>query len=310
MPAGMRPPPMKGYIAFVGAGQRHPLWPILRRSAERYALDTGSIEIRYFAPSITSPREQIEVLRRLTNDDEMRGVCVQIEHPAALAGVLNDIESRGVAIVPMMHGTESQAIAGFAGLDDEAIGKTLADTAARVLDGEGSIMVLHAGTEHPVFGPRLETFLAEMNRHPHVEIFARMDCQGDALQARQIMRDRSARYPRLSAWVSVGEWPTIGLGSEQELGLPPGCRLIAFGGGPEQWPLIRSGRCPAILAADYHEIGTKAIQFCETAIRRPSRFESRYVAPLRTIDAAGLEAYIAEWHRWVDEPVGSSAPGP
>src|SRR5690606_32523056 len=123
----------------------------------------------------------------------------------------------------------------------------LADTTARVIRGRGSIMLLHAGQDHPVFGPRLAAFDAEIRRHPNVDVFARVNCHADALEARRIMRNRTERFPRLSAWVSLGDWPTSGLQSEQELGLPPQCRLITFGGGPEQWPLIRSGRCPAVV---------------------------------------------------------------
>ncbi len=306
-PSAPAPRLMQGYIAFVGAGETHPLWPVLRRSAENYSESVGTIEVRYLNPAGRSPQDQINLLRGLT-DPAMRGLCVQVEDPLALPGVIDEIEDRGVAIVPMIHPLPGETRAGFAGLNNEEMGTLLADATARVLGGHGSIMLLHAGAEHPVYGPRLSAFDEEIERHRQIEVFARVDCHGDALQARRLIRERSERFPRLSAWVSLGEWATSGLTSEQALGLPAGCRLITCGGGPEQWPLIRSGRCPAVVVADYHRVGAKALQFGETAIRRASSFESRYVAPLKVIDAAGLDQHIADWQQWLaSRPAASPA---
>jgi len=129
------------------------------------------------------------------------------------------------------------------------------------------------------------------------------------LQARSVIRERSKRFPRLSAWVSLADWPLQGLGLADDP-LPAGCRFITFGGSPPHWPLIRNGTSPAIVAANYREMGAKAIQYCEVAIRNPTHFEERYAAPLRTIWSTNLDAYIKDWSSWIQRATGTETGPP
>src|SRR5437868_1349692 len=124
----------RSFIAFVGAGESDPHWPILRHSAQQYVSTLGSMEVRYFTPSGSSAQEQIELLRRLTSGDAA-AVCVQVQDPGAIRGILEDAQSRGVVAVAMVHDPGGSLPAGFAGLDEEAVGRTLADAAARTLGG-------------------------------------------------------------------------------------------------------------------------------------------------------------------------------
>jgi ABC-type sugar transport system substrate-binding protein len=159
-------------------------------------------------------------------------------------------------------------------------------------------MILHAGEDHPIYGPRLRAFDMELSQHHSIEVFARLDCHDNPITARQLMRERTARFPRLSAWVCLGDWPTRGLEHEADLGLPPTCKIFIVGGMPEQWPLVQSGRVPLIVSNDYHEIGWQALQLCEIAIRKRSSFLQRYLAPLRVIKPDTLDKFMHDWELW------------
>ncbi len=284
-----------GFIAFVGAGENDPLWPILKTSAAAYADTAGTVEIRYFSARAQSPQAQLKLLQSL-NDPEMRGLCIQIIDPQTVNTLLEQMVARGIPVVSMVQPAAERARSGHVGWDEEAIGIMLADTTVRAVS-PGSIMVLHAGHEHPLYAQRLTAFEKRIALSPEVEIFAGIDCHMDGLEARKIMRDRMERYPRLSAWVALDDWPIRDVGLSDDF-MPPSCKLITFGGGPAHWPLIRSGRCPAVVTACYNELGPKAVQFCETAIRGPSMFGSRFHAPLRTVWAANLDDFMRDWTYW------------
>src|SRR5690606_29281674 len=117
--------------------------------------------------------------------------------------------------------------------------------------------------------------------------------RGNSVEARRVIRERMERYPRLDAWVWLDDWP---LRDETDLDalIGPTCKVVTFGGYPGQWPLLRSGRLPVVVTADFSELGARAVQFCDTALREPSRFESRYHAPLRTVWSITLDAFIAD----------------
>jgi ABC-type sugar transport system substrate-binding protein len=295
-------------IAFVGAARRDPLWPVLRASGEQYGRDLCSMEVRFLCPSGDSPQDQIDLLRSL-DGPTLQGLCIQINNIAAVEPTLRRLHKRGMRIVSMVQPAPQDIRVAHVGFDEAAIGRALAQATARAIRDRGTIMLLHAGLEHPVYGPRLIGFEQEFSARHRIKVLASIDCRMDPLQARSIIRERSKRFPRLSAWVSLADWPLQGLGLADDP-LPAGCRFITFGGSPPHWPLIRNGTSPAIVAANYREMGAKAIQYCEVAIRNPTHFEERYAAPLRTIWSTNLDAYIKDWSSWIQRATGTETGPP
>jgi len=295
---------LNGVIAFVGAGQRDPLWPILKASAQRYDREMCTHEVQYLCPRGDSPQDQIDLLKSLT-DITLRGVCVQLENAPALEPTLRELYNRGVLIVSMIKPAPEEIRVGHVGFNEEAVGEALATAVAEAIDDQGTLVLLDAGTKDPVYGRRLGGFEREIKRHGQIEVQAEIDCRMDAFEARKEIRERSARFPRLSAWVALDDWPLRGVGLTDQP-LPTGSRLITFGGLPAQWPLIRDGTCPAVVAANYRELGMQALQACEVGAKRNSRFKAVYEAPLRIVRRSNLDAYINDWSSWlqIEEPGG------
>jgi len=285
-----------GFIAFVGAGPSDPVWPILKRGAEQYIENGGALEVRFFSPVGGSAQDQVDLLERL-NDPDMRGLCIQIIDVDAIRPILHRMYNQGTLIVSMLNPAPDRICVAHVGFDDEAIGQALARLTVRTLGDSGSMMLLHAGPMDPVFGPRLRAFEREIAHHRQISVLAKLNCRKDPREARNLMRDRSSRYPRLSAWVALGDWPIRDVGRISSF-MPPGCRFITFGGTPDHWLLIQKGISPGVVAANYRELGLKAAHYCESAILRPSQFKDKYTAPLRIVAAANLDQYIRDWTFW------------
>lgn len=306
--AAARPKPEAGFIAFVGAGERDPLWPVLKASAERYARDTSLFEVRYFNTHGSSPQDQVELLAGLT-DPKMRGICIHIIDAKALDPGLRRLYMGGVRIVSMLEPAPADIRAGHAGFDDDAIGRALAALTADALQQQGTIMVLHAEPLHPMYGPRLRSFDEAIASCPGIKVTMRRQCAGNPREAREIIQEWCERYPRLSAWVSMADWPLRELGAGTRV-VPERCKLITFGGMPSHWPLIRDGTMPGVVGADYSELGAAAVQLCEQAIRKTASSVSVYGVPVRTVRAAELDTYIRDWQTWCGALGGASHPGP
>lgn len=296
-----------GFIAFVGAGEHDPLWPILKRGAERYTARLADVEVRCLTPSRRSVQEQIEVLGSL-GDPDLRGLCIHSIDPNALIPVLEQMFGRGIMIVSIIEPVPQRLRVAHVGFDDAEIGRALAELTGKMLNGTGSIMVLSAGHDHPIYGPRLIAFEKQLREYPEIAVFAQVDCDADALKARNEVRQRSKRFPRLSAWVALDDWPIRDLGLDGSL-FPATCRFVTFGGGPTHWPLIERGISPGIVAANYRELGARAVRFCESAINRPSRFKNNYTAPLRTLWPTNLEQYKRDWTYWSTGEFPQAEPG-
>jgi hypothetical protein len=169
-------------------------------------------------------------------------------------------------------------------------------------------MVVHAGSDHPVYGLRHLTFMEQMRKTSRIIVMGDLDCKADPVEARRIIKERTKRFPRLDLWVSMGDWPLAdGMPAKEVFGTSKQ-RYITFGGLPRQWPLIREGLCPYIVAADYGEIATRAATLCYSSIREPTQEQRISRIPLRTIAAGNLDEYRHDWARWSEVPTTAISP--
>ncbi len=299
--------PRTGFIAFVGAGRADPFWPILQASAERYTRSMKTREIRYLNPDVVSPQAQISLLESL-NDPNLRGVCVQLIDPEAARSALEKLNQRGVVVVSMIQPAAENLRVGHVGFDQAAVGQALADATVEALDGQGDIMILHADPAHPIYGPRLEALNKALQLHLNIHVLARVNGLGNPRESRRAMAEISSRYPRISAWVALDEWPLRDAGATDAF-IRPGCRFVTFGGAPPQWPLLENGTITAAVAAHGGDLGTYALIYCLTALSTPTRFDTVYHAPLRIVRATNLEDYKRDWSYWLSGDFHQGRPG-
>ena len=217
-----------GVLAFVGAGPRDPLWPILKAGAERYDREMCMLHVDYHCPKGDSPQDQIELLQGLAGT-KLRGLCIQLENVPALEPTLQDLYNRGVLIVSMIKPAPEAIRAAHVGFDEVAVGEGLADAAAQAVGEQGTVMLLHAGTGDPVYNLRLAGFDRRIAWYGQVKVLAEVDGRSDPAEGRRLIRDRFARFPRLSAWVALDDWPLRGL-TLTDRPLPAGSRLVTLGG--------------------------------------------------------------------------------
>ncbi len=298
-----RIPPSEGFIAFVGTGQDDPLWPVLRAGAERFDREFGWIHVRYEAPRIASAEQQMALIRSLA-DSKLRGLCVQAIDPEAMVPVLEYVVRKGGRIVTMMRKVPYGKIDGHVGCDEAVVGRSLADAVVRSLRSQGTVMALHAGDRDAAMRTRYNAFREAMQPFRSIELLAENDCGGDPFRARREIASLSARYPRLSAWVSPAPWPLEHWTSTgpDDSPLPPGCRLITCGAEPPMWKYIENGTCPAVVGIVCHDLGFKALEFCQGALDAPSPGGREYLAPVRVITIENLEQYKHDWSVWTASP--------
>lgn len=289
----------RGFIAFVGAGPSDPLWPILQAGGRKFRDLPSTMRIEYFNPAGDAAKDQVELLANI-DDPDLRGICVQIKDLTAVGPQLARLYRSGLPIVSMVQPARSNIRFAHVGLDNMAIGTELARAVVETLgEAGGSIMVVRAGLKHPIFGPRYMAFDEAIRRESRIAVFAEIDCEANPVEARRLVRERSRRYPRLDLWVAMADWLVQTDGLDEEL-FSAQTRFVTVGGYPRQWPLIERGRIARVVAADYGQIGQRAIQYCLSAIREPLIEQRALYVDLRHVTPANLEAYRRDWKHWLE----------
>lgn len=283
-------------ILVVSSGPNDPYTPMLEAGARRAAKRVPAMEVRFVTPQADTPGSQAALLLGF-RDPKLAGVCVHPHDAPASRSAMEVLATRGLAMVSLLEPGPRTA-AGHVGLSDEAVGQALAVETAQAVGGEGQVMLLHAGAGHERYGMRLRAFEKAI-RQTRVEVLASLDCGGDPFRARRLIAEHAARYPRLSAWVSLADWPLRE--PPQPWPLPETTRLITVGGTPAQWPLVENGHLPRLIAADCSMLVEQAVDICEASLRSASGAPgaSRIVdLPLRIVAAGDLEAYRRDWIEW------------
>jgi len=297
--AGSREP----LIGFVGASRTDPLWPVLQGGARRLARSSGISRVVFAAPPVASVQEQIRLIRQLA-DKGMRGLCVQVRDPDALDGVLRELNNRGVRVVAMEHDVAPELRIGFAGIDERAVGATLARTAGELFR-RGTIMVLHAGTGRSAYAARYRAFERQIRLGSSVQVLGSFDCGADPVEAVRIIRRQARKYPHLDAWVAIDAWPLLGLGPAGRL-FPASVKtkLITVGPYPHLWRFLEDGTCAAMIGADYGRIGLSALRFCRAALSEPVSVASIDYAPIRVLrwddGLRALAKFRQDWASWCE----------
>ena len=285
------------YIAFVGAGAGDPLWLILRAGAERFRTDPHRLAVRYLAPQVVSPQEQVKLIRSLLGDIHLKGLCVQVADPRALLSVLAEAEVHGVRVVSMVRDVPVRLRTAFCGVDEADLGRKLAAAAAEAVDQDGNIMVLISSQDDPYYANRLQAFRQQIGQQSDIHVLAYAECHGDGVAARRELRERSRRYPSVETWVMLDNWAFEGWDDTEPL-LPRRCRLIAVDPLPLLWSRLESGECFALVGGEYGRIGSEAMRQCHLAIGSPVLHKMESLVPALVVRASELVEYRDKWRRW------------
>lgn len=287
-------------VAFIGAGRNDPLWPVLRAGAERYVHEFNLPGIRIDAPRVSSPTEQIKLLKTLPGQG-YRGICIQVNHPDVLDPVIRQLCSAGVRVVTMVQDAAPDVRSAFVGLNNVEVGRKLAEAVVAQLGEKGSIIVVHSGNEHPIAGDRLWAFRSALNAHAQIKTYFWLDCRDRAADAEQLIREHGRRFPNLDAFVALDNWPIRFLGGKPPLA-PEGCELITVGGDPGFWRYIEDGTVGAMIEARHADTGFNAVRLCEKAIQNETIFVEETAVPLEIVTAKTLDQYRIDWIAWSTPP--------
>lgn len=285
------------FIAFVGAGTTDPLWPVLRAGAERYAKTHPYHLFKYLVPDVVSPEEQAKLIRGLLGDVNLRGICVQVIDPQAMASVLGEASIHGIPVVTMLRDVTPSLRQAFCGIDEQNIGRQLAVAAVEAVDGSGNIMVLTSSVSDPVYQRRLAGFREGMRRQSDVHVLAFAECGGKRLQARQVLEEYTKRYPSVGAWVMLDNWAFTRRGNSLSK-LINSRPIVAMNPFPLHWGRLESGECFALIGGDYGKIGYESLRLCEMAMGGALSGRMDSLVPAEIVRASELMAFRLKWITW------------
>ncbi len=290
-------------FALIGSDADHPAWPVVQAGARRFATDHPSVHIIYEAPARDTPAAQQAVIGRV-RQQRLDAMAIWPVSGASLVGVIDDLVGRGVPVVTVGVDAVDSRRVGFVGWDQRRVGESLANLAAEQIRRGRTLMMLHADRQTEHLAMRWQALQSAMSAQSRLKVLMEFDCHSSPAAARQWIAERMQRYPDLSGWISLEDWPLRGVGEPESL-LPAGCVMITCHPGPAYWPLVAESEA-GFVATDYFEWGWRAMWIAHNVVRNVPLEAPDYYTPIEQVTADNLPAWQQRWRGWLGTPRASA----
>ncbi len=280
----------------VGPMGDHPAWPAVRAGALSFAKEYPVVRVLTVAPPSDSPAAQQEAVASLLRE-RIHALAIWPVDVAAMTGTINDLANRGLPVATMGTDAPDSKRMGFVGWDEREVGRALAELAVKQIKDGRTLMILHAGQRQDHLYERWQSLRSALDRQQRLAVLFELDCGGVPTRARQIIADRMDRYPELSGWISINDWPLRGLADPTSL-LPAGCPIVTCHPGVDYCALLTEEVGAGFVATDYFEWGWRAMVMCYSAVRTIPLEMPMYYPAVEQVTPANLRQWRQRWHGW------------
>ncbi len=297
---GPAPRPRAGVnqIALVGASENDPAWEIMKAVGARLQRERSDVVFTFHAARRASPNAQQQVLDGLRGSAD-RAVVVMPLDATSIAAQIDALSMDGKLVVVLGTDVPNSKRVAFVGPTAFSLGEATARACATVTPAERrTVMVLHAGRDDEVYGPRIAGFRLQAEAESGLEIFKALDCGANPMEARRIVRRQMRLYPRLGCWAFLDDWPLRHFPSDERLA-PIGCAVVVCRDNPAYFDAVREGELHALIGYD---LFTCVERGCEMAIRiaddRESEMFDIFTLPPEIITIDNLSWHEERWRTW------------
>jgi ABC-type sugar transport system substrate-binding protein len=280
-----------------------PTWAVVEAAAKRCEEQDRFSTIDVMAPETHSPREQRELLLGLL-EREVDVVCVLPTDVESVRSVIDRLAQNGIPVVTIGRDVPGSNRRAYCGPIEAEIGRAAAQACVAAVQGRpGTVMLLHAGTDTPVYGERYQGFQAGLRPQAGLRILRAVDCGGSRSDAVRLVRLESRKYPRVGCWVFLEDWPLRAVSASERL-LPNQCGIVLCNGSPRYFDWLRDGRIVAMITHDLQrtlkEGMLAAVQLADPRWRE-GEFALDYTAEVETVTAKNLAGHEARWKTWAEQ---------
>jgi ABC-type sugar transport system substrate-binding protein len=283
---------------FIGDDINSPSFQVLQNAAAWLARRLKKIDVEVIAPKQSSSALQQELLESIPKSVDI--LFITPIDPTSLKKIIFERVQGGAAVFLIGRDVPGSNRTAYSGPSEIEAGASAATACAKLVQVEKpSVLLLHAGSDRPVYDLRLAGFRQEINSYPSVAILREIDCHDNWIEALRKVRQETRLYPRAGAWVFLADWPLQGLQPDEALFPAGGPAVILCDSGPAYMDQLRKGRIQALVTYDFykavHEALYCAIAWTDVKQRMPIVDKT---IPSEVITTKELPVYEQRWQQW------------
>ncbi len=284
--AGDAPAPGRRVIGMALLTQTHDFYKDLEKAAREEA------KARNFDLSIVAcemdPAKQAAQLEDFVTQ-RVAAIVVAPCDSDAIGPHLDAVERAGIPVFTADIAARRGKVISHVASDNERGGHLAAETLAKLLNGQGSVLVI----DHPTVASvqdRTKGFEAELKKHPGMRIVGRPTADGQRARAMAVMEDMLQAHPDLKGVFGINDDSALGAVSVLEAAGRKDIVVVGFDATAQAVAAIRAGGpLKADIAQFPERIGRTVIELVDRHLKG-ERVPSSVPVDVAVVDAASLAA--------------------
>ena len=280
-------------FAFIPKALDIPVFDYAKTGAEREAARHG-VEVIWRGPEHADELRQKEMLESFITQ-RVDGIAISVLNADFLTSTIDRAIDAGIPVVTWDSDAPASKRIAFYGVDDFKSGQIMADEAARLLNGKGTIAIITSmGAAN--LRRRLDGVQDALKKHPGLEVVETYDIKEDPVRCAEIIASGTNRYPNLGAWISVGGWPVFTRNALAAVD-PTKTKVVSFDTIPPAPELLKSGKVQVLLGQKYFGWGSESVKLLVDIVagRRPA--SPLIDSGVDVVTADNVDGYLRQWQQ-------------
>jgi len=230
-------------------------WPTVRKGAEAACEELGVEMVWRGAKNETSYKDEIEIVQTMVSRG-VDGIVLAPQSATALVKVVEDATAKGIPVVVIDSGLNSDKQVSFVATDNYKGGVMGAERLAEIIGKKGKVALIKnipgsASTEQ-----REKGFRDTIAKYPDIELVAEQYAMGTPTKANEVVTTVLEAHRDLAGIFTANEPGAIGaLNAVRNAGLAGKVKIVGFDASPTLIKGIREGTLDSTVVQNPYEMG-------------------------------------------------------
>lgn len=246
-------------LAWIPKATNSTFWLAVKRGAEKAGEELGYDILYVGVQDQTNIAGQVN----LVNDMVVRqvdGILIAATDAKALAPAVEQAIERGVPVITLDSGVDSDAPYAYIATDNVGAAKLAAETLAELIDGKGKVGDIGITAGSQTGREREEGFLDGMKAYPEVEVLPVQYSGCDPAKSLNVATDFYTANPDLVGFFGACDGGGTGAGQlVKQKGLKGKVHVVSFDTSPEELQLFKDGYIDALIVQDPFQMGYRGV---------------------------------------------------
>ena len=258
-------------LALCPKALNNPYFNLVREGANAAAKELNLPEPMWVGSTDADAAKQVARINDLITGGA-QGIAISPNAPDAVNAVITRAMDKKIPVITFDADAPKSKRIAYVGTDNFAAGKRAGQEMARVLGGQGDVLVVTGGLGAFNLNERIRGF-REGIEGSGVKVASLQACDDDQAKAHRIIQDYLLAHPQTAGIFAVGLWAVLPAGQIiRNKNLVGTVKVVGFDTLPEELKLVKEGTVEVLVGQRPYEMGRRSVQLLNDLVagKKPS----------------------------------------